>query len=1370
MTQSSRTFRVFVSSTFSDLKAERNALQERVFPRLRELCSQHGCRFQAIDLRWGVSEEAALDQQAMRICLEEVERCQKLSPRPNFIVLLGDRYGWQPLPYEIPAAEYGGIIQQIDPAEKAFLEKWYRLDENAIPPAYDLLPREGKHEELSAWEPIEKELLRILRKGIEKVSLPGNLRLKYFSSATEQEIYKGALDEPGAKEHVFCFLRQINGLPNDNTAKDFIDLDKNGRQDTEAHERLTRLKERLRNDLPGNVHEYTDCQWTGNGITSTHIDKLCDDVYEELSGIITQELATLQQIAPLEQDIADHAAFAEERARHFTGRTEIQEKVLAYLNSDIRGPLAIFGEGGSGKSALMAQVFKRIAGENTNAAVVSRFIGATPSSSNIFSLLESLCKQIAEKYGADASTPTEYKELVEDFHKKLVFATAEKPLIIMLDALDQLSEAENAESLQWLPIELPEHVRAIVSVLNPSEYCDQLKRRLPEEQLLQVGLMGQQEGEALLELWLKEAKRVLQQTQRQDVLSKFRQCGLPLYLKIAFEEAQLWKSYTLGEISGTDVQGIILEFLGNLSEESRHGKEMVKHALGYLATGKNGLTEEEMLDLLSLDTEVKEAFWRRSPNSPKTDKLPVVVWSRLYLDLRPYLTERVADQTSVMTFFHRQFGEVVRNNYLDAETNKELHRRIAGYFGAQPYQYLFDGKKPHYRKVSEIAYQMMQGEMWEELEKTLMDFDYPMTKCMAGMVDELAEDYQKANASPVSDKQSMRILAAFFREKVHILRRIAEGCTPEINLLQLAVAHADMSPVTKAAEAWLKINSPTRPWLRLQNRPHEVPDTACLRSFEGREVSAITIHPDGRRAISGGRGTITVWDIESGACLRVIIAHTDWVSAIAIHPDGRRAISAGDTTLKVWDIDTGACIHLFEGHTWSVTSVAIHPDGRRAISGSGDRTIRVWDLESGISLRTLAGNMRAVDALSIVQNGQHVISASTDHMINLWDLESGECIHTLDRNTSWDIIVAIHPDGLRAISANHFGPLKLWNIQTGEVLRTLEGHTQRVTSVAIHPDGRSILSAGQDKTLRLWDLETGLCTKTIEVPMGLDTKVVFHPDGVRAISGGFDSIKLWDLTATGNVGVCGDEHEVQSAAIHPNGRYAISAHIGKNPTLWELADGRVIRPLDGDEYGRVEAIAIDQEGRLALMACGDHPVMLKLVDLESGACIRELHGHQGRVTALAIYPDGRRAISASDHYTLNIWDIESGECLRTLKEQPTVVALAIHSDARHAIVGTYDGSLEMWDMEKPEGRMCVRVIEGAGHWISAVALDVYGKHLVCARRRSLYIRDIDTGKLLACWEGDGTWFKTCSLSHIEPLRIIAVDRYGEVISLQLMKL
>ncbi|MFA5262258.1 MAG: hypothetical protein WC378_00425 [Opitutaceae bacterium] len=57
----SPTIRLFVSSTFSDLKAERDALQREVFPRLKQLCLSKGLRFQAIDLRWGISEEAGLE-------------------------------------------------------------------------------------------------------------------------------------------------------------------------------------------------------------------------------------------------------------------------------------------------------------------------------------------------------------------------------------------------------------------------------------------------------------------------------------------------------------------------------------------------------------------------------------------------------------------------------------------------------------------------------------------------------------------------------------------------------------------------------------------------------------------------------------------------------------------------------------------------------------------------------------------------------------------------------------------------------------------------------------------------------------------------------------------------------------------------------------------------------------------------------------------------------------------------------------------------------------------------------------------------------------------------------------------------------------
>src|SRR4030042_3431503 len=88
----------------------------------------------------------------MNICLQELKRCQKITPKPNFIVLLGDRYGWCPLPPQIEAEEFEESLGRVSQEERGLLlrdEKqsygskgWYKKDENAVPAEYCLMPRE----------------------------------------------------------------------------------------------------------------------------------------------------------------------------------------------------------------------------------------------------------------------------------------------------------------------------------------------------------------------------------------------------------------------------------------------------------------------------------------------------------------------------------------------------------------------------------------------------------------------------------------------------------------------------------------------------------------------------------------------------------------------------------------------------------------------------------------------------------------------------------------------------------------------------------------------------------------------------------------------------------------------------------------------------------------------------------------------------------------------------------------------------------------------------------------------------------------------------------------------------------------------------
>ncbi len=83
--------RVFISSTFNDMQAERDQLVKKTFPILRSHCEKAGLSFTEVDLRWGITNEEAADDKVLSICLQEIEQS-----RPYFIGILGDRYGWIP--------------------------------------------------------------------------------------------------------------------------------------------------------------------------------------------------------------------------------------------------------------------------------------------------------------------------------------------------------------------------------------------------------------------------------------------------------------------------------------------------------------------------------------------------------------------------------------------------------------------------------------------------------------------------------------------------------------------------------------------------------------------------------------------------------------------------------------------------------------------------------------------------------------------------------------------------------------------------------------------------------------------------------------------------------------------------------------------------------------------------------------------------------------------------------------------------------------------------------------------------------------------------------------------------------------------------
>ncbi len=66
-------------------------------------------------------------------------RCKRESAGPSFLLILGHKYGFRPMPQSILKDEFDKLLAAVD--NKDILNEMYQLDNNAVPPVYVLTPR-----------------------------------------------------------------------------------------------------------------------------------------------------------------------------------------------------------------------------------------------------------------------------------------------------------------------------------------------------------------------------------------------------------------------------------------------------------------------------------------------------------------------------------------------------------------------------------------------------------------------------------------------------------------------------------------------------------------------------------------------------------------------------------------------------------------------------------------------------------------------------------------------------------------------------------------------------------------------------------------------------------------------------------------------------------------------------------------------------------------------------------------------------------------------------------------------------------------------------------------------------------------------------
>ena len=712
-----KNIRLFISSTFKDFTEERRILNEEVFPEISRYCEEKGFVFQVVDLRYGVPLEASEDHTIMKICLEEVVRCRNTGYYLNFLMMLGDRYGYTPEPMSIKKEDFDLLIDWVSTYHgelEPLIRSHYTLDENFIHPSYAFHAgkdttdeQREKMQELFKQAFLSSELREKLGEG--KVN-------EYFLSATGQEIWKGMLsvDDEEALKHIICLYRHQRSA-----------------------EPETGITQKALKTLLSDVKEHFE-KHNINSSDSVY-DLVCEDEHDAryFEEFKTDMLSAIRRIADdsikqyISADISDrkkHDLFMRsylglppegpyDAGPLMHGREKELSAVQAFLDEDKEHDVCLIsGKRGKGKTYLMALLAAKMQNmEEQGDCVICRFVGGTPGSTDPVILVESIYRQLCAEAGITATPHTSYSKSCEALKYVIAeyFGSNKRKVFIIVDAADQIAFKRKDERTLWIPEGISDNVKVIVSSND--------KKSVPKNTpAIRLGsLRSDDVSEAVSALLSKEGRTVSSQ-QMELLLSVYKKVGRPIYIRYLANIITGWQSSDLKRpadlgITGNekDPKDYIDEVLGIYISglQKKFGKALVRYTLGYLLISEHGLSERELLRLLAFTPEVmkeyKNYFHARKSDVDKITKLgeiPYMVWSRFYYSVRGSLKEVEFNGDILYDYYHLTAAEAVEH-ILGDDLIKECRSLLCSYYESRPY-FPFENKlKPDTRKVSELTYQ-----------------------------------------------------------------------------------------------------------------------------------------------------------------------------------------------------------------------------------------------------------------------------------------------------------------------------------------------------------------------------------------------------------------------------------------------------------------------------------------------------------------------------------------------------------------------------------------------------------------------------------------------------------------------------------------
>jgi WD40 repeat protein len=286
-------------------------------------------------------------------------------------------------------------------------------------------------------------------------------------------------------------------------------------------------------------------------------------------------------------------------------------------------------------------------------------------------------------------------------------------------------------------------------------------------------------------------------------------------------------------------------------------------------------------------------------------------------------------------------------------------------------------------------------------------------------------------------------------------------------------------------------------------------------------------------------------------------------------------------------------------------------------------------------IKTFIGHKAEVKGVAISPDGRYALSGGVDETARLWDLASGNELKVFKGHTKQIWSVAFLP-GNRVITGSWDATARIWDTIKGEQLRSLD-HPVDVNGVAVSRDGKFLLTGCDDQSVRLWNLDTMQVVQRYQGHTGFVYAVAFSPDGRLVASGSQDkSIRVYDRKSGNQIARMDQGNPVSNVAFSSDSRHVFSS--GDDAVyMWDAANGKLFKKFAAPNMGIVTGMAISPDGRRLLTASDDK--LVRLWDIASGKELAAFKGHTAAVICVAFSSDGLRAISGSLDNTVKLWGL-----------------------------------------------------------------------------------------------------------------------------------